>query len=65
MSENGTFYGFAIDFMEELCKEIKMNYNLQLVKDGRYGTRGQLGQWTGMVGELVRGVLLYLPGVLL
>lgn len=53
-NENGSFSGFAVDFLDELFKEIKMDYHLELVKDGKYGYLLN-GQWSGMIGELIRG----------
>ena len=48
--------GYAIDFLEELCRLEGLEYDLQLVKDGQYGIFNETsGQWTGMIGEVSRG----------
>jgi hypothetical protein len=57
LSGNNRYEGFIVDMLEEISKLRKFNYTLQEVKDGAYGSLNEhTGRWSGMVGELVRGV---------
>jgi len=38
---------------------VGFNYEIRLVRDGKYGSRERNGTWNGMVGELTRQVCLY------
>lgn len=58
MTRGSELEGFCIDLLSQLSKMIGFSYTLQLVKDGRYGSVDASGTWTGMIGELVRGVSL-------
>ena len=52
---NEQFEGFCIDLIEELAKHLHFSYEIRLVKDNKYGQRqGRI--WTGMIGEVMRGV---------
>ncbi len=35
---------------------LEFEYEIHLVKDARYGSKDATGKWTGMIGELIRGV---------
>ena len=50
------FEGFLIDVLEHLSKAVGFDYTVQLARDGQRGGRGENGTWTGMIGELYRGV---------
>lgn len=47
--------GFCVDLISELAKKLGFKYNIQLVKDSKYGRLSESGEWTGMIGEVVRG----------
>jgi len=50
------FEGFIPDLLQVLSRQYYINYTINLVPDGKYGTRDPNGIWNGMVGELTRGV---------
>lgn len=56
MSKGSEFEGFCMDLLSELAKKLGFKYNVHLVKDGKYGTKDERGNWFGMIGEVVRGV---------
>ncbi|KAM4652590.1 glutamate receptor U1-like [Discoglossus pictus] len=45
--------GFCIDLLSELSKTLGFNYTISVVKDGRYGSKDQEGNWNGMIGEII------------
>ncbi|KAM9474788.1 putative glutamate receptor [Clarias gariepinus] len=55
MSKGSEFEGFCMDLLSELAKKLGFKYNVHLVKDGKYGTKDERGNWFGMIGEVVRG----------
>ncbi|XP_071050372.1 glutamate receptor ionotropic, kainate 2-like isoform X10 [Onthophagus taurus] len=51
---NGRFYGFCVDILERISKDVGFNYLLDLVPDRKYGVRNQkTGEWNGIVQELI------------
>ena len=38
------------------CSGLGFAYELRLARDGKHGGPGENNTWTGMIGELVRGV---------
>ncbi|XP_064603248.1 glutamate receptor U1-like [Liolophura sinensis] len=52
---NTKYDGFLIDVLEELKKSLNVDFDIDLVADGRYGSVTEEGNWTGMVGHLERG----------
>ncbi|XP_020797698.2 glutamate receptor U1 [Boleophthalmus pectinirostris] len=55
MSHGSELEGYCIDLLTELAKRVGFTYKVHLVKDGRYGAIDQSGQWSGMIGEVIRG----------
>ncbi len=53
---NERFEGFLVDVLEHVSKAVGFDYELRLAMDGQMGGRGENGTWTGMLGELQRGV---------
>ncbi|XP_060656054.1 glutamate receptor 1 isoform X1 [Drosophila nasuta] len=53
---NDRFEGYCKDLADLLSKQLGLDYELRLVKDGSYGSENPAvqGGWDGMVGELVR-----------
>ncbi|XP_062306420.1 glutamate receptor ionotropic, NMDA 3B isoform X2 [Osmerus eperlanus] len=48
-------YGYCIDLLEKLAEDLRFEFDLYIVGDGKYGAlKG--GQWTGLVGDLLNGV---------
>ncbi len=56
MSKGSELEGFCIDLLSAVSKKLDFKYDIKLVKDGRYGTTDDSGNWNGMIGEVVRGV---------
>lgn len=56
MSRGSEMEGFCIDLLKQLSHKVGFSYQLHLVKDGRYGNLDASGNWSGMIGEVVRGV---------
>jgi len=53
---NDRFEGYCADLAKAICRELGIEYELRLVKDGVYGEKMNNGTWNGMVGELTRKV---------
>lgn len=56
MSKGSELEGFCIDLLSAVSKKLDFKYDIKLVKDSRYGTTDDSGNWNGMIGEVVRGV---------
>ncbi|XP_067667883.1 glutamate receptor 4-like [Haliotis asinina] len=55
MKKDGEGYkGFLVDVLDKVAELVGFNYNIRLSKDGKYGSYSN-GQWSGMIGEVVRG----------
>ena len=50
------YNGYVIDLANMLAEACNFNYVLQEVKDGKYGSRDEKGEWNGMVKELLKQV---------
>lgn len=57
---NEQYEGFCVDMLKELADILKFTYRIKLVDDGLYGAPEPNGSWTGMVGELINRVSLYI-----
>lgn len=56
---NGRFYGFCIDTLERISKEVGFDYLLDLVPDRKYGAQDpESGEWNGMVYQLMSHVCM-------
>ncbi|KAJ8388081.1 hypothetical protein AAFF_G00146990 [Aldrovandia affinis] len=55
MAKGSQLEGFCIDLLSDLAKKLGFKYNLHLVKDGKYGSVDDSGNWSGMIGEVARG----------
>jgi len=54
---NDRFEGYCVDLADEIFRQrLNMPYQLRIVRDGQYGAQKDPGIWTGMIGELTRGV---------
>ncbi|XP_071965769.1 glutamate receptor 1-like [Antedon mediterranea] len=53
------YKGFIVDLLEEIkntAKGIDFDYDIELVPDGKFGTRKPFSKtWNGMIGEVYRG----------
>ncbi|XP_033110440.1 glutamate receptor 1-like isoform X2 [Anneissia japonica] len=56
---NDRFEGYIMDLLAEIKKVIpadKFDYEVDLVSDNKYGSRNLFSnEWTGMIGEIIRG----------
>ena len=53
---NDRFEGYCADLAKKVADIITIDYHIQPVKDGKYGSKDENSSWDGMVGELVRKV---------
>ncbi|XP_075250572.1 glutamate receptor ionotropic, kainate 2-like isoform X2 [Convolutriloba macropyga] len=56
---NDVYEGYCIDLLENMAKYlakmgVEFNYVIKEVADKKYGSKGDDGEWSGMVGELMR-----------
>ncbi|KTF79746.1 hypothetical protein cypCar_00020508 [Cyprinus carpio] len=61
MSKGSELEGFCIDLLSAVSKKLDFKYDIQLVKDSRYGKTDDSGNWNGMIGEVVRGHTTRIP----
>lgn len=49
-------YGFTMDLLAQVSRELQFRFNLYIAKDGFFGRKnGRAGSWNGVIGELVSG----------
>uniref|UniRef100_A0A667ZJ30 Glutamate receptor n=1 Tax=Myripristis murdjan TaxID=586833 RepID=A0A667ZJ30_9TELE len=48
-------YGYCIDLLEKLAEDLRFEFDLYIVGDGKYGA-WKAGRWTGLVGDLLNGI---------
>ena len=53
---NERYHGYVADFTKILSERVGFHYVIKLVKDGKYGQKERNGEWTGMIGEVIRKV---------
>uniref|UniRef100_A0A1B0FM60 Uncharacterized protein n=1 Tax=Glossina morsitans morsitans TaxID=37546 RepID=A0A1B0FM60_GLOMM len=52
---NNRFYGFCVDVLRLVARDVGFDYILDLVPDRKYGAKDPLtGQWNGMVEQLMK-----------
>ncbi|XP_011878969.1 PREDICTED: glutamate receptor ionotropic, kainate 2-like isoform X5 [Vollenhovia emeryi] len=52
---NSRFYGFCVDLLAAVAREVGFSYRLELVPDRKYGAPDpETGEWNGIVRELMR-----------
>ncbi|MBN3304780.1 NMD3A protein, partial [Amia calva] len=47
-------YGYCIDLLEKLAEDLRFEFDLYIVGDGKYGACKN-NRWTGLVGDLLSG----------
>merc|ERR1712080_603870 len=52
---NAKYEGLLVDLLTELSITLGFTYTLEPVSDGHYGTRNEIGSWSGMIGEVISG----------
>ena len=50
------FEGFCVDLLNAVAQKIGFDYDIYTVLDGQTGQKYSNGSWSGVIGELVRGV---------
>ena len=50
------FVGYIPDLIARLSQMLNFEYELKHVKDGKYGSIGANGNWTGLIGEVLAKV---------
>lgn len=57
---NDRFYGFCVDLLKRLAKDVGFDYILDLVPDAKYGAQdAETGEWNGIVLQLMTHVSRY------
>lgn len=51
--------GYCIDFIEKLADEMKFDYDIVVPADRSFGNKLPGGAWSGVVGDLARGVSIF------
>ena len=50
--------GYCMELLAALAGILRFQYRVKVVGDGRYGAVAAGGNWTGMIGEILRRVRL-------
>lgn len=54
---NSRFYGFCVDLLDVLGREVGFSYTMEVTPDQKYGAKDpKTGKWNGMVQELMTHV---------
>lgn len=48
--------GYCIDFVQKLSEEMQFDYDLVIPEDGEFGKKLPNGEWSGVIGDLAKGV---------
>ncbi|XP_051493024.1 probable glutamate receptor isoform X1 [Apus apus] len=54
MVRNAELEGYCIDLLKALSGMLHFSYRVKVVGDGKYGAVSASGNWTGMIGEILR-----------
>ncbi|XP_042334671.1 probable glutamate receptor [Sceloporus undulatus] len=54
MARGTELEGYCMDLLEKLSQMLHFKYKVGVVKDGKYGILSPNGNWSGMIGEVVR-----------
>lgn len=60
MVRSAELEGYCIDLLKALAAMLHFSYKVKVVGDGRYGAVSSGGNWTGMIGEILRQVIFNL-----
>lgn len=52
--------GYCIDFVKKLSEEMQFDYDLVIPEDEEFGKKLPNGEWSGVIGDLAKGVSLIL-----
>lgn len=54
---NARFFGFCVDLLEVIAKQVGFDYILDLVPDKKYGAQDPITlEWNGIVEQLIKHV---------
>jgi len=54
---NARFFGFCIDLLARVAREVGFEYIIELAPDRKYGAQDpETGEWNGMVFQLIKHV---------
>lgn len=57
---NARFFGFCVDLLEMISKQVGFDYILDLVPDNKYGAQDPVTlEWNGIVEQLIKHVSFY------
>lgn len=56
LTGNDKFEGYLADILRQVAVSLRLDYEICLSTDGKYGEQNADGQWNGIIGEVVRGV---------
>ncbi|PVD29826.1 hypothetical protein C0Q70_09083 [Pomacea canaliculata] len=51
--EGPSYYGYCIELLQLIAKQLQFNYTIYESPDGKFGTMDDNGKWSGMIGELI------------
>ncbi|XP_042687302.1 probable glutamate receptor [Centrocercus urophasianus] len=54
MVRSAELEGYCIDLLKALASMLHFSYKVKVVGDGKYGAISSNGNWTGMIGEILR-----------
>lgn len=54
--KNDRYEGYCADLARKIAEANNFEYEIEPVRDGKYGAVDVNGTWNGMVGELIRKV---------
>ncbi|XP_062449193.1 probable glutamate receptor [Rhea pennata] len=54
MVRSAELEGYCIDLLKALAAMLHFSYKVKVVGDGQYGAISSKGNWTGMIGEIMR-----------
>uniref|UniRef100_A0A8V0Z4P4 Kainate binding protein n=1 Tax=Gallus gallus TaxID=9031 RepID=A0A8V0Z4P4_CHICK len=54
MVRSAELEGYCIDLLKALASMLHFSYKVKVVGDGKYGAISPSGNWTGMIGEILR-----------
>lgn len=58
------FFGYCSDLAEMVSRNVGYEYHIRFVQDGEYGKKQEDGTWNGVIGELIKHVILYMRSII-
>ena len=60
---NEQYEGYCVDLAKEIAQFVGSNYEIRMVRDGKFGEKLPDGTWNGMIGEIIRRVSRFASSV--